>query len=267
MSKYTTEEEVLRHYDPKKYRTPDGYTSDIVCATIVRDSEGDNLTAAKPVLKLMLIKRAAADQEGNPNIEGGKWAIPGGFGSDKETAYETAVRELSEETGVTGIHVEHFAVFDKPGRDRRGWIISNAHYAIVPGDYLEKRKAADDAEECELFTIEEALALDLAFDHADILTTAAAVIKREMMQTTVARHFLPAEFTLAELRDVLMTVLADDPMIYVKSTFWDKAPKLPFIEPATDEEGRIKTTRREGVTKRVRLFRFNDYEPVASIYR
>ncbi len=47
----------------------------------------DEKEVEKPVLKLMLIRRASKDAKGNPNIEGGKWALPGGFGSDKETAY------------------------------------------------------------------------------------------------------------------------------------------------------------------------------------
>ncbi|MFM1651750.1 NUDIX domain-containing protein [Brevibacillus sp. B_LB10_24] len=267
MPPYSTEEEFLRHYNPKKYRTPDGYTADIAVFTIVKDVvQEDEKEVEKPMLKLMLIKRASKDAEGNPNIEGGKWALPGGFGSDKETAYETAIRELSEETGVSGIHVKHYAVFDKPGRDPRGWIISNAHYAIVPKDYLEKRKAADDAEECELFALSQIDQLTLAFDHREIIETAIEVIKREMIQTTLAKHFLPEEFTLAELRDVLMTVVTDDVSITHKSIFWEKAPKLSFIDLAVDEEGNPKTTKRNS-RRKTRLYRFNNHEPFASIYR
>lgn len=266
LPQYSTIDEVLRNYDPGKYRTPDGYTADIAVFTIVKDTViEEELEIEKPVLKLMLIQRSVKDAEGNPNIEGGKWALPGGFGSDKETAYEAALRELSEETGVSGIHVKHYAVFDKPGRDPRGWIISNAHYAIVPGDYLDKRKAADDAEECELFTIGEISGLELAFDHREVIDRAIGVIKREMIQTTLARHFLPEEFTLAELRDVLMTVVTDQIGISHKSIFWEKTPKLPFIELVTDLDGEPKTTKRNS-RRKTRLYRFNDYEPIASIY-
>ncbi|PEZ80685.1 hypothetical protein CN380_16450 [Bacillus sp. AFS017274] len=79
-------------------------------------------------LKLLLIKRATKDKEGSPNVEGDKWALPGGF----VNAYEAAKRELKEETGVAGFHVKHFGVYDRPGRDPTGWIISNAFYAIRP---------------------------------------------------------------------------------------------------------------------------------------
>lgn len=70
MTKYKTEEEVLENYDSSKYRTPDGYTSDIAIFTIVSEKV---LEKAPPKMRLniMLIKRADIDNEGNPNIEGG----------------------------------------------------------------------------------------------------------------------------------------------------------------------------------------------------
>lgn len=76
---------------------------------------------------------------------------------------------------------------------------------------------------------------------------------------------MPEEFTLSELRAVLMTVEQEDPKITVKSSFWEKAPKLSFIELVTDENGIPKTTKRNGALRKTRLFRFNRKEPVASI--
>ncbi len=183
MKRYTNKE-ALRHCDSSLYRAPDGYTADIAVFTIVDEPERN-----KKKLKLLLIKRAMLNANNQPNIEAGKWALPGGFGTEHETAYQTAVRELSEETGVTGIHVNHFGVFDTPGRDPRGWVISNAHYAIVPSCYLDKRKAADDAEECQLFSIESVSELSLAFDHREIIKGAIERVRRELLQTTLAKYF------------------------------------------------------------------------------
>ncbi len=139
-----------KDYDVSRYRTPDGYTSDIAVFTITSEKT-KAYAPPKMDLKLMLIKRAQQDTEGNSNIEAGKWALPGGFVTPEETAMEAASRELEEETGIAGIHLKHFGVYDKPGRDPRGWIISNAHYAIVPEHRLFERKANDDAAEVELF--------------------------------------------------------------------------------------------------------------------
>ena len=223
-----TPTEHSKHDEFNKYRTPDGYTSDIAVFTIISKEVGAHRPPKKK-LKLLLIKRAEMDREGNPNIEGGKWALPGGFIQPNETAYEAAERELEEETGVSKLKMKHFGVYDKLGRDKRGWIISNAHYAIVPEEFVEHRRAADDATEVELFDMDEIQRIDLAFDHKTIIKDALWFIRKDMSITTLARSFLPQEFVLSELQGVLLTVL-DEPWIRLDSQFFRKAPSLPFIE-------------------------------------
>ena len=211
----------------------------------------------------MLIKRANQNSEGQPNIEGGKWALPGGFIEPNETAYVAAMRELEEETGVNGLKVKHFGVYDKIGRDQRGWIISNAHYAIVPEALLEMRRAADDAAEVELFDMVEVSKVDLAFDHKKIIEDANWFIKKDMAITTLAKNFLPNEFVLSELQSVLLTVL-DEPWIKLDSQFFRKAPSLPFIEKVM-YNGEPKKTNKWSKGN-AQLYTFNEYEPFVSIY-
>lgn len=251
-------EKALQQYDVKKYRTPDGYTSDIAVFTITSEQK-EEFKPAEMELKIMLIQRSALDSEGRPNIEASKWALPGGFVEETESAFESAQRELMEETGVTGIHLKHFGVYDKPGRDPRGWIITNAHYAIVPETMLVHRQANDDADKVELFTVEEVLNLDLAFDHREIIKDAIKAITNDLLQTTVARNFLPTHFTYSELQAVLMTV-TDDPAIRLKQSFQRKIKMLPFIEEVPGE-----TTNRTS-KKPTKLYRFNDMEVGSSIY-
>ncbi|UAL52758.1 NUDIX hydrolase [Bacillus sp. CMF21] len=250
-------DEALKKYDIKKYRTPDGYTSDICVFTIVSESDGEY----KPPLmdlKLMMIQRAALDAEGNPNIEASKWAVPGGFVQDDESAFEAAKRELEEETSVSGVHMKHFGVYDKPGRDPRGWIISNAHYAIVPEHSLSLRKAQDDAAEVDLFSINDVLNLDLAFDHREIIEDAIKMITNDLLQTTVAKNFLPEYFTYSELQAVLKTV-TDDPAIASDQSFSRKIKTLPFIREA---EGKTSRTSK----KPTQLYTFVEMDVVKPIY-
>lgn len=251
-------EQALKQYDAKKYRTPDGYTSDIAVFSII----STKAEAFKPPvmdLKLMLIKRSMTDSEGRPNIEAGKWALPGGFVDPSETAFQSAQRELREETGVEHIHLQHFGVYDAPGRDPRGWIISNAHYAIVPEHQLSGRQANDDASEVELFSVKEVLNLDLAFDHAEIIRDAISVIKRKLLETTAAKEFLPEEFTYSELQAVLLTV-TDDSAIALDAAFARKIKSLAFIREIPGK----KTTRTS--KKPTQLYRFVDVETNASLY-
>lgn len=267
MADFLNEQEALNNYDSSRYITPDGYTSDIAVFTITTDQNRKNpkVTTSKE-LKIMLIKRAELDAEGKPNIEGGKWALPGGFidGKSKETALQAAARELEEETGISGIFLKHFGVYDDFGRDKRGWIIANAHYAIVPEQALSKRKAADDAEAVQLFSMDEVFTLNLAFDHRKIITDAISFIERDLIETKVAKNFLPEEFTLSELQSVLLTV-TDNPRIATKSVFFAKAPKLPFMEKVYDKDGNPKKTERNSY-RPSQLYRFNDVEVIKSIY-
>lgn len=251
-------EKALEQYDVKKYRTPDGYTSDIAVFTII-STRVQEYKPPKMDLKIMLIKRSLINSEGLPNIEAGKWALPGGFVDQTESSFEAAERELLEETSVSNIHIKHFGVYDKPGRDPRGWIITNAHYAIVPEHKLSERKANDDAAEVKLFSLDEVLSLDLAFDHHDIIRDAIAVITSDLLQTTIAKEFLPDQFTYSELQAVLLTV-TDDPAITSDQAFARKIKTLPFIEEVAG-----KTTTRTS-KKPTQLYKYVEMEIVKPIY-
>ncbi|MRH43338.1 NUDIX domain-containing protein [Aquibacillus halophilus] len=253
---------VSREYNSKKFITPDGYASDIAVFTITSESNGQYKPPIK-FLKIMLIKRSNQDHEGNPNIEAGKWALPGGFVRSNETAFQTAERKLYEETGVGGLRIKHFGVYDSPGRDDRGWILSNAHYVIANEEFLKNRKTTKDASDIQLLTIEDALEINLAFDHRKIIDDAIWFIKKDMALTTLAKHFLPKEFVLSELQGVLLTVL-DDPSIKTDAAFFRKAPTLPFLE-AVSENGKLKKSNRYSKTP-AQLYRFNDFQPITSVY-
>jgi 8-oxo-dGTP diphosphatase len=245
------------------FTTPDGYTSDIAVFTITSESNGEFKPPSKN-LKIMLIKRSEQDHEGNPNSEAGKWALPGGFVQPNETAFQAAERKLVEETGVDGLRIKHFGIYDSPSRDKRGWIISNAHYVIANETDLKSRKTTYDASDIQLFSMEEAIALNLAFDHRTIIDDALWFIKKDMALTTLAKHFLPEEFVLSELQGVLLTVL-EDPSISTDAAFFRKAPTLPFIE-AVSENGKLKKSNRYSKTP-AQLYRFNEFQPIVSVYR
>ena len=118
--------------------------------------------------QVLLIRRK------HPPFEG-LWAIPGGFLDEGETLEACAVRELAEETGLTGVALSLIGVFSKPGRDPRGWTVSAAYAGVA--DAPVTAKAADDAAEVGWYGL-EALP-ELAFDHADILQQAEAWLKAQ----------------------------------------------------------------------------------------
>ncbi|MFP3339067.1 hypothetical protein R0J91_13895, partial [Micrococcus sp. SIMBA_131] len=89
--------------------------------------------------------------------------------------------------------------------------------------------ADDDAAEVALFSMDEVYNLNLAFDHRQIIKEAFAIIKQDLLLTTVAKNFLPVEFTYSELQAVLLTVTADS-AISSDAGFARKIKSLPFIE-------------------------------------
>lgn len=99
----------------------------------------------------------------------GKWAFPGGFVDEKESAEEAALRELKEETGVENLSFQQLHTFSKPGRDPRGWVVSVAFVTRIEMNGL-KFQAADDASAADWVKVSEIT--EMAFDHIDILKRA-----------------------------------------------------------------------------------------------
>lgn len=99
----------------------------------------------KDSMDLLLIRRKKDPYEGC-------WALPGGFVNPNETADEAAARELKEETGVDNIRVRQLRLFSTPGRDPRGWVVTEAFMAVTNADD-HSVKAGDDAASAEWFHI------------------------------------------------------------------------------------------------------------------
>lgn len=89
------------------------------------------------------------------------WAIPGGVVEEDETIEEALIREMKEETGVDVEPKEILGIFSDPERDPRGRVISTVFIC----DYSGALRAGSDAGRIRVCTVNEALELDLAFDH------------------------------------------------------------------------------------------------------
>jgi 8-oxo-dGTP diphosphatase len=103
----------------------------------------------------------------------GQWALPGGFVDEGETLQQAALRELEEETGLTGISIQQIGAFAAPGRDPRGWTVSVAFAGLL--NTLTQPKAADDAVEvvwCDVAKVPAS-----AFDHNKIVNLAIRTVK------------------------------------------------------------------------------------------
>ena len=122
---------------------------------------------------ILLIRRGGEPFEG-------MWALPGGYLDNGETPLDAAVRELAEETGIFAEReaLREVGVWKEPGRDPRGRFITTVFTVTVPTGTVAA--AADDAAALVWLPIDTALAVDLAFDHSEIL--AAAIGTRRGME-------------------------------------------------------------------------------------
>src|SRR5262245_7516294 len=110
--------------DPGSRRTYEwprpAVTVDVVVFTVA-----GTLDAMK--LQVLLVERGGEPFQG-------AWALPGGFVHEHEDLAAAAARELLEETGLPGVHVEQVAAVGTPGRDPRGHTITIVYVALVPAD-------------------------------------------------------------------------------------------------------------------------------------
>ncbi|TWJ14736.1 8-oxo-dGTP diphosphatase [Stackebrandtia albiflava] len=183
------EETFLAEYDPAAF-PPVAVTVDVVA-----------LTMREGVPVALLIRR------GVPPFQGA-WALPGGFVHADEDLATAALRELGEETRLpSDVHIEQLGGYGSPTRDPRMRVVSIA-YLLLAADLPDPRPGTDAAEAAwvplrELgFGTGGPTPRPLAFDHAAILADGVERARSKLEYTALATAFLPAEFTMAGLREV-----------------------------------------------------------------
>ncbi len=111
----------------------------------------------------------------------GKWALPGGFIDMDEELEDAVVRELEEETGLTGVRLELMRTFGTVGRDPRGRMITIVYMGIAT-EGQDTIKAGDDAAQAQWFDIEN-LPKEMAFDHDEVVRFAIAKLLKTPRKT------------------------------------------------------------------------------------
>jgi bifunctional NMN adenylyltransferase/nudix hydrolase len=107
----------------------------------------------------------------------GLYAVPGGFIEQRETVYQSTLRELKEETQFNLLEqamtlaLREVTVFDHPDRSLRGRTITHAHYFDLGARELPEVQAGDDAQAASWVPINQLLSLEDRFhdDHFHML--------------------------------------------------------------------------------------------------
>ena len=120
--------------------------------------------------QVLLIRRGRAPGKG-------QLAVPGGFLEPRETVWQSALRELDEETGLRLLDSDIEAafkavhVFDHPDRSQRGRVITHAHWFDLGPRRPPELTAGDDASDAQWVPIADLMGLENQFhdDHFHIL--------------------------------------------------------------------------------------------------
>lgn len=125
---------------------------------------------------------------------GAGWALPGTFLHPGETLAVAVRRSLRDKANVGGVQPRQLHVFDRPGRDDRGWVLSVGHVAVVPLARLSDRDRVNTR------LIPADAPGRLAFDHEDIITRALTDLRSRYRERPDPDHLLGESFTLRQLR-------------------------------------------------------------------
>ncbi|ENX17751.1 hypothetical protein F895_00895 [Acinetobacter sp. CIP 64.2] len=186
---HTSEQEYLAHYQKTDYDTP-LFTVDMAIFSV-----------AKGQLQVLMIQRSNFPEKG-------KWALPGGF-VDLKTDPDliaTAHRKLLEKTGIHSPYLEQVETIGNQHRDPRGWSITALYFALIDFDQFETQ-TSHTTEHSQWLPIEQALQLDLAFDHKQLLQLAYDRLANKTRYTALPASLMPELFTLTELQTIYEIIL------------------------------------------------------------
>lgn len=167
------------------------------------------LTLEDGAIKVLMMRRSCEPFAG-------QLVLPGGFVREHETLEATARWVLAGKVHLPDLAVEQLYTFSEPGRDPRGWVVSVAHFALVPVEALRAvltgasclelvTLATPPSGELELISGQETITL--GFDHAEIIATAIERIRGKLDWSMAAFALLPPRFTLFDLQRVHEIIL------------------------------------------------------------
>lgn len=143
------------------------------------------LTVAEDALHVLLVRgRDPADRPA--------WLLPGGFVHPGERLADAARRVLHDKCGLHGLRPHQLHVFDDPGRDPRGWVMSVAHAVTVP--------PADLPLGPELRLVPARRRRAMPYDHPAIIERAVADIAARYADHPDPDRLLGPVFTVRDLQ-------------------------------------------------------------------
>lgn len=184
----TNDAEYLSHYDASRFPSP-LVTVDSVLFTL---HEG--------ALCVLLVERAHPPQQG-------AWGLPGGFIdlAHDDSTRATALRKLTEKTGISPSWLEQLDTFSGPDRDPRGWSLTIAWFALI--SWVECQPHIASVSDARWVPVAQLDSYSLAFDHQKIIDAGLHRLRQKTMYSLLPVYCLPETFTHGQLLEATEIIL------------------------------------------------------------
>jgi 8-oxo-dGTP diphosphatase len=178
---FRTEKEYLKHYNVHDYDVP-LVSVDVAIFTLLDGK-----------LHILLVERGEFPHKG-------RWSLPGGFINQRQDKdlQATALRTLTDKTGVKAPYLEQVATTGNANRDPRGWSVTSLYMALIA--YAPTAQFIDSVLDARWWQVDVALKQPLAFDHKDLIIQARERLRAKAGYTALPMYILTAPFTLTQLQ-------------------------------------------------------------------
>jgi len=205
-------------------------------------------------LKVLLLQVNEHDQ----------WLLPGGYVRKNENVNNAVKRVLKERTGVDDIFLHQFATFGDVNRSEAFFdgypddlwhkqrFISTSYYALV--DYTKVVPVLDEFSLASEWINVDSLP-NMMMDHRQILDTALAVLREQLVYKPIGVNLLPEEFTLTELQRLYEAILG---VKLNRGNFYRKIMKYDILV-------KLNSTRSGGAHRSPDLYKFDEDKYNASL--
>lgn len=177
-------------------------------------------------LQVLLVEHA-------DGITKGKWALPGGWITQREHIDEAAQRLLYNITGLDNIYLEQLKAFGAPDRYPLSRVITVGYFALIKrADY--NVTAGFNASDAKWHNIKDIP--QLAFDHNDILNFSIKQLRKNVRHAPIGFSLLPKKFTLLELMHLYEEILGHE---MDKPNFRRKFLKMGLLKPLAEKQENV----------------------------
>jgi ADP-ribose pyrophosphatase YjhB (NUDIX family) len=134
----------------------------------------------------------------------GVWALPSGPVEPGESLGACVARQLASKVGVDEIaHLEQLETRSAPDRDPSQRTIATAYLGVVP--ITAHPRLPQSARWLDTGALPP-----MAFDHASVVASAVERLRSKLSYSNLGFALAPAEFTIAQLRDIYAAALGRD---------------------------------------------------------